>query len=56
MVIKKCCLMKGVDKKFMYGTSRSFLRDMSDFKKSMCQPGYSAVEVLSMIMDSLRNK
>lgn len=56
MVIRKCCLMKGLDKKFMHGTSRSFLRDMSDFKKSMGQPGCSAVEILDMMMTSLRNQ
>lgn len=56
MVIRKCCLMKGLDKKFMHGTSRSFLREMSNFKKSMCQPGYSAVEILDMMMASMRNQ
>lgn len=56
MVIRKCCLMKGLDKKFMHGTSRSFLREMGDFKKSMGQPGYSAVEILEMMMTSLRNQ
>ena len=48
--------MKGLDKKFMHGTSRSFLREMDDFKKSMGRPGYSAVEILEMMMTSLRNQ
>lgn len=48
--------MKGLDKKFMHGTSRSFLRQMGDFKKSMGRPGYSAVEILEMIMASMRNQ